>query len=258
MRVRAKEISNVIRLHRNECIYREWSKYPDLNYYYNQFKSILGYDDLFFIEGVSGGIKNIFEVLKPNKISYDTDFRLFPVYETLYKGNGPSIQFISDPETKIDSSFDHIVIDDVYQHFHKYNWDTLLPNVTILRSFSKAYGLAGLRIGYMIGELSEKISLYRGGYEANTFSLNEALKALQYPKTMLEYVCSIEKSKDYLLNYNIYTYNGFTNYVHCKYNFSKELLEHGYAVKSLDNGMRITLAPLHIIKPLNDLILKWI
>jgi hypothetical protein len=258
MRVRTTDNLIGMRLHRNEWSYGQWAAYPNLNYYYKKFLEILGYDNLFFTEGVSGGIKNICEVLKPSKISYDSDFSLYPIYETIFKGKGPSVQFICNPKTKINNEYDHVVIDDVYQHFHNHDWDVFLPNVTILRSFSKSFGLAGLRIGYMTGELTDQISLYRGGYEANTFSLNVALKTLMDKDRVLKYVDRCKISLDYMNNYDFYTYNGYTNYVNCKYDFTEKLYQHGYLVKKNDTGMRITLAPIEIIQPMNELILKWI
>ena len=36
-----------------------------------------------------------------------------------------------------------------------------------MRTFSKAHGLAGIRLGYIMGELVDVLNMHRGGYEAN-------------------------------------------------------------------------------------------
>ncbi|GMO25221.1 MAG: hypothetical protein Ta2F_00430 [Termitinemataceae bacterium] len=80
-----------------------------------------------------------------------------------------------------------IVLDDAYIDFapedfpntidlvHQYN------NVISLRTFSKVYGLASLRIGYAIGNaaLIAKISSVRGAVNVNTFAQTAAFAALQ-------------------------------------------------------------------------------
>lgn len=250
-----------IRLHRNEGNKSsEWNNYPDIEGYYKKFKDHLGYENIFFIEGVSGGIKNIMEVLRPSKISYDSDFALYPIFEDLFcESNGPTIQFIANPKTEIDIKYDHIVIDDVFNGYHKHSWDNLLPDVTILRSFSKAYGLAGLRIGYMTGELTERIAQYRGGYESNTHSLECAYKNLtefeyQHHKNMREW----KKALDYYIRADTYfSYDGYTNYVTTDLDYVDKLKENGILVKPLNKGMRITVTNLETAQHVIHLIRQW-
>ncbi len=55
------------------------------------------------------------------------------------------------------------------------------PNIIVVRSFSKAYGLAGLRIGYAVAT-EDKISMIKsslGSYRVNTLAIAAAIAALK-------------------------------------------------------------------------------
>src|SRR6476660_2761503 len=51
------------------------------------------------------------------------------------------------------------------------------PNVVVARTFSKAYGMAGVRIGYAVGDAAtiKKMSAYRMPYNVNTFGVAAAV-----------------------------------------------------------------------------------
>jgi histidinol-phosphate aminotransferase len=57
------------------------------------------------------------------------------------------------------------------------------PNVIVARTFSKAYGMAGVRVGYAVGEAAtiRKMAAYRMPYNVNTFGVAAAVVALQDP-----------------------------------------------------------------------------
>ncbi len=58
------------------------------------------------------------------------------------------------------------------------------PNVMVTRTFSKAYGMAGVRVGYAIGEAAtiKKMSAYRMPYNVNTFGVAAAVASLKDPQ----------------------------------------------------------------------------
>jgi histidinol-phosphate aminotransferase len=58
------------------------------------------------------------------------------------------------------------------------------PNVIVARTFSKAYGMAGVRIGYAIGDAAtiRKMSAYRMPYNVNTFGVAAAIASLKDPQ----------------------------------------------------------------------------
>jgi len=62
------------------------------------------------------------------------------------------------------------------------------PNVLVARTFSKAYGMAGVRIGYAVGDAAtiKKMSAYRMPYNVNTFGVAAAVASLKDPQHIKE------------------------------------------------------------------------
>lgn len=62
------------------------------------------------------------------------------------------------------------------------------PNVTVARTFSKIYGLAGLRVGYMIGrpETLRQLRKAQNPFVVNSLAQTAAITALRYPQRMIE------------------------------------------------------------------------
>ena len=80
-----------------------------------------------------------------------------------------------------------VVIDEAYNEFltpeQQYNavdWVRRFPNVIVSRSFSKAYGLAGLRIGYGIAQnnLTDLLNRIRQPFNVNSLAQAAAIAAL--------------------------------------------------------------------------------
>lgn len=71
-----------------------------------------------------------------------------------------------------------IVIDEAYIEFagldkSLQNFAAKYPNVIILRTFSKAWGLAGVRLGYIIAstEIVKKLKIYQNPYSVNSVAI---------------------------------------------------------------------------------------
>ncbi len=80
-----------------------------------------------------------------------------------------------------------VVVDEAYNEFltpaQQYNavdWVRRFPNVIVSRSFSKAYGLAGLRIGYGIAQnnLTDLLNRIRQPFNVNSLAQAAAIAAL--------------------------------------------------------------------------------
>ena len=74
------------------------------------------------------------------------------------------------------------------------------PNVLILRTFSKVYGLAGLRIGYGIGhkDLISLMDRVREPFNVNSLSLSAAAAALKDKEYLEKVITTNETEKNYL------------------------------------------------------------
>src|SRR5438477_6975166 len=62
------------------------------------------------------------------------------------------------------------------------------PGVVVARTFSKAYGMAGVRIGYAMGDAAtiKKMSAWRMPYNVNTFGVAAAVASLKDPQHIKE------------------------------------------------------------------------
>jgi histidinol-phosphate aminotransferase len=96
-----------------------------------------------------------------------------------------------------------VVIDEAYFEFNQTSLVGEIdkhPNWIILRTFSKAFRLANLRVGYAIAHVAlinilEKIRL---PYNLSGFSQTAALFALSYRQEILEYICNIMAERERL------------------------------------------------------------
>jgi histidinol-phosphate aminotransferase len=77
-----------------------------------------------------------------------------------------------------------VIIDEAYAEFSETNFLDLMrntPNVLITRTFSKAFGLAGLRIGYAVGDpaVIAEVEKSRGPYKVNAIAERAAVAAMR-------------------------------------------------------------------------------
>jgi histidinol-phosphate aminotransferase len=98
--------------------------------------------------------------------------------------NPTGASFTRETIERIVSGVDGIVvIDEAYAEFASWNCLDLLdrfPRVVITRTLSKAFGLAGLRVGYALGDpaLIAEIEKSRGPYKVNAMAQRAAVAAL--------------------------------------------------------------------------------
>jgi histidinol-phosphate aminotransferase len=96
-----------------------------------------------------------------------------------------------------------LLIDEAYFEFHG---ETLLrewtnrPNIFVARTFSKAYGLAGLRVGILCGHREQMQSIRRvaSPYNVNSVALTCLPEALADQKYVREYVQQVLEGRDRL------------------------------------------------------------
>lgn len=213
----------------------------------------------------------------------------------MYKQNKPDVIFLCVPNNplgeclraqeiedfiaQIDESC-LIVLDGAYQEYAGYkdsayalNPQKLIKkfsNVIYLGTFSKVYGLGGMRVGYGIAQdtLIEALHKVRPPFNITTLSLKAAICALQdqefvqmtLDKNFKEMVRYEKFAKDHNIEY-IPSYANFITYM-CEKFESKELcqwlLERGLIVRNLNsyglNAFRVTIGK----KEQNDKVLLQI
>ena len=106
----------------------------------------------------------------------------------LTRPNNPTGEYISDDalSTLLAAARDAntwVFLDEAYIEFAHpdaqwYNWSQEFPNVVILRSFSKAFGLAGARLGYLVGKPELIDQFRRLAMPFNVSQLNLQIAAL--------------------------------------------------------------------------------
>ncbi|NGN69917.1 histidinol-phosphate transaminase [Streptomyces sp. A7024] len=98
-----------------------------------------------------------------------------------------------------------VVVDEAYNEFS--HGDSLLdlldgrPNLVITRTMSKAFGAAGLRLGYLAADpaVVDAVQLVRLPYHLSSVTQATALAALEYTDTLLAYVQQLKGERDRLV-----------------------------------------------------------
>jgi len=203
-------------------------------------------------------------------------------FREIYKTEGADIIFLCLPNNPLGECLDAqdvysfldeidsntlVVLDGAYQEYAKYK-DTkkeIIPsdvinkysNVIYLGTFSKAYALGGMRVGYGIANENIIKNLYklRPPFNITTLSLAAAIEALKYPKFVN---MSIEKNFEEMTRYEEYARTKGFKYIPSYTNFitiymdgysSKEvaqkLLEKGVIIRDMTgygfNAIRVTI-----------------
>ena len=110
----------------------------------------------------------------------------------------------ADLERVINTTKGVVLIDEAYAEFDEMNYDLALKydNVIVLKTFSKAYALAGIRLGYAISckDLIDTINVVKPPYNISTLSNIIAGIAITNKDLYQENIKEIVKLKDELYN----------------------------------------------------------
>jgi histidinol-phosphate aminotransferase len=96
-----------------------------------------------------------------------------------------------------------VVVDEAYVEFAGYSVAkdaARRENLLVLRTFSKAFGLAGLRVGYAIGspELIEALEQIRAPFSVNSLAQAAAIAAIRDRRYLRGVITKIQKGRTYL------------------------------------------------------------
>jgi len=96
-----------------------------------------------------------------------------------------------------------VVVDEAYVEFAGYSVAkdaARRENLLVLRTFSKAFGLAGLRVGYAIGnpELIEALEQVRAPFSVNSLAQAAAIAALRDGRYLRKVIAVVRRGRIYL------------------------------------------------------------
>ncbi len=218
------------------------------------------------------------EVIKTSSVSHDLD----EFYE-LYKENNPEIIFLCVPNNPTGDCLDSkevyefiekidndtlVVVDGAYMEYAKFKDDKKniepsvliekFDNVIYLGTFSKAYGLGGMRVGYGISnnEIINNLYKLRPPFNITTLSLAAAIEALDdksFVDESLSLCFSEMKKYELFAQQNNFEFiSSYTNFITLIFDqdrdsskISDELLKLGMIVRNLKgyglNAIRVTI-----------------
>ena len=140
-----------------------------------------------------------------------------------------------------------VVVDEAYAEFSE---ETLIPEITnypnlvILRTFSKSFGMAGLRLGYLLGqpETIALINKVRPPFNVNSFSQKAGILALGYLREYQAQIQLIKEETDKLQKGldqlpDVLVYPTWANFILFKPKdpdgWAEELLKRGFLVRNM-------------------------
>ena len=165
-----------------------------------------------------------------------------------------------------------VVVDEAYYGFYNKSVIKLIKrfsNLIVLRTFSKAYGLAGCRAGLVITNrnLSEQLYKFRPMYEINSIAVLMIKEIFKNDKIINKYTRETNLGKKFLIKnlkkMNLKHYPTYTNFILVDFknshnqkkvfqflNKKKILVRNPPNIKACKNYIRITLGPTKIMKKL--------
>ncbi len=169
-----------------------------------------------------------------------------------------------------------VLIDEAYFGFFK---ETLIKNIDkyknliISRTFSKAYGLAGCRVGFLAAnsKLARRLYNLRPMYEINSVGVLAVQEILKRTKLVKKYVSDQLNAKQYLIKQlkqkKINYLDGYANFIYVDFKDKKKfaekyfekqniLIKGSLGIKKYQNYLRISLGPKHMMSKVLKIILK--
>jgi histidinol-phosphate aminotransferase len=214
------------------------------------------------------------------KIPLNSDFTLSDDFINNYTDslkvianpNSPTGTFtkISQIEKIVQNNNKIVIVDEAYVDFAS---DTALSlvnkydNILVVRTFSKSFALAGIRIGYCFGNkiIIEALNKVKDSYNVNRLSMQAAVAAIEDYNYMLDITAKIKENREYLKNellkLNFYVFESEANFLFVKHKkiaaeiIFKKLKDAGILVRyfnspNLKDYLRITIGAIDEVNKL--------
>ena len=161
-----------------------------------------------------------------------------------------------------------ILIDEAYYGFSRITMEHLLPKfktLMIARTFSKAFGLAGFRVGYIVSspDLISVLNKFKPMYEISSASVIAARAMLMNFSSVKSYCANVIESKSWLATQlqakSIPVVNTDTNFIHIDFGINRDLilsrlavsdflLQGGLRLKPYDNYSRVSIGTMSVMR----------
>ncbi|WP_158217603.1 histidinol-phosphate transaminase [Lottiidibacillus patelloidae] len=165
--------------------------------------------------------------------------------------NNPTGAFLTEAEIKkvIEETNAIIVVDEAYIEFSDgsfVNQVNQYENVIVLRTVSKAFGLASIRLGFMVAnkEVINIIKKVKPPYNLNSLSQKYGIEALQKTEKMSRYVLEIKQEREKLYQemkkLNIEVYPSQANFLFFKstlVDLAERLQEKGILIRQFSGDL---------------------
>ncbi|MFU8792637.1 MAG: histidinol-phosphate transaminase [Acholeplasmataceae bacterium] len=175
--------------------------------------------------------------------------------------NNPTGQMISNQDIKklLDATEALVCVDEAYLEFTRKQSSMIdqveaYDNLVVLRTMSKAFGLAGIRLGYLISNQNvvDTLNRVKSPYNLNTLTQHIGTIALSQPDKVMAYITEIITQRafveDALKSLKITYYPSEANFVFFKsevIDLFDQLLKKGILVRAfsgtLQNYYRVTI-----------------
>jgi len=207
------------------------------------------------------------------KVLLERDFSLNP--DKLRRADA-EILFIASPNNPTGNQFDEevieevvsefrgiVVVDEAYAEYARYSLIDKVgtyENLVVLRTFSKAWGLAGLRVGYAVScsNLISELRKRMRPFATSSISLKAAVIMLEYWDHVKRAIKALIEVREWLreemTKLGVKPYPSDANFILARFPLpvrivAGKLLERGFSVKDVshlplcDNSLRITVPP---------------
>jgi histidinol-phosphate/aromatic aminotransferase/cobyric acid decarboxylase-like protein/imidazoleglycerol phosphate dehydratase HisB len=141
-----------------------------------------------------------------------------------------------------------LIIDEAYADYAGVDaLDQIDGGAIILRTFSKAYGLAGARVGYALAtpELTEIITSRQAPLSVSSLSASLALTALATPLDVSAQVAERERLAGELRTLGLAPVPSYTNFLFIPMEEPESLVDrlmaHGVVVRAYEGGLRVSV-----------------
>jgi histidinol-phosphate/aromatic aminotransferase/cobyric acid decarboxylase-like protein/imidazoleglycerol phosphate dehydratase HisB len=141
-----------------------------------------------------------------------------------------------------------LIIDEAYADYAGVDaLDRVDGGAIVLRTFSKAYGLAGARVGYSIAspELTAVITSRQAPLSVSSLSASLALAALATPIDVSAQIAERERLATELESLGLTPLKSYTNFLFIPMEKPEELVDqlmvHGVVVRAYEGGLRISV-----------------